>query len=95
MTELETAMGLVINVFARYAAGEGSKQSLTKSELKVLMEKELPGFLQSAKDKDTVDKLLKDLDANGDAEVDFNEFIVFVAALTSACHSYFVKAGPV
>lgn len=46
MTELETAMGLVINVFARYAAGEGSKQSLTKSELKVLMEKELPGFLQ-------------------------------------------------
>nr|XP_003461911.2 protein S100-P [Cavia porcellus] len=75
MTELETAMGLVINVFARYAPGRAASRS--------------------AKDKDTVDKLLKDLDANGDAEVDFNEFIVFVAALTSACHSYFVKAGPV
>ena len=35
-----------------------------------------------------MDKLLKDLDANGDATVDFNEFIVFVAAITSACESY-------
>lgn len=39
-------MGMIINVFARYAGVEGSKQSLTKGELKVLMEKELPGFLQ-------------------------------------------------
>lgn len=82
-------MGMIIDVFARYSGAEGNKQSLTKGELKVLMEKELPGFLQSGRDKNTVDKLLKDLDANGDAEVDFNEFIVFVAALTSACHKYF------
>ncbi|KAL2779973.1 protein S100-P, partial [Daubentonia madagascariensis] len=86
MTELETAMGMIIDVFARYSGGEGNSQTLTKGELKVLMEKELPGFLQSGKEKDVVDKLLKDLDANGDAQVDFNEFIVFVAALTSACH---------
>lgn len=39
-------MGMIISVFARYAGVEGSKQSLTKGELKVLMEKELPGFLQ-------------------------------------------------
>ncbi|XP_008571328.1 PREDICTED: protein S100-P [Galeopterus variegatus] len=94
MTELETAMGMIIDVFARYSGDDGSTQSLTKAELKVLMEKELPGFLQSGKDKDAVDKLLKDLDANGDAEVDFNEFVVFVAALTSACHKYFEQARP-
>ncbi|XP_025743531.1 protein S100-P [Callorhinus ursinus] len=93
MTELETAMGMIINVFARYAGGEGNKQSLTKGELKVLMEKELPGFLQTKRDRDAVDKLLKDLDANGDAEVDFNEFIVFVAMLTAACHKFFERAG--
>lgn len=40
-----------------------------------------------------MDKLLKDLDANGDAEVDFSEFIVFVAALTAACHKYFERTG--
>ncbi|XP_051686024.1 protein S100-P [Oryctolagus cuniculus] len=94
MTELETAMGMIIDVFARYAGGEGDPQSLTKGELRVLMEKELPGFLQNGKDKDAVDKMMRDLDANGDAEVDFNEFVVFVAALTSACHKYFVQAGP-
>ncbi|GAB5570970.1 protein S100-P [Panthera pardus] len=93
MTELETAMGMIIDVFARYAGAEGNKQSLTKGELKTLMEKELPGFLQNKRDRDAVDKLLKDLDANGDAEVDFNEFMVFVAALTAACHKYFEQAG--
>lgn len=40
-----------------------------------------------------MDKLLKDLDANGDAEVEFSEFIVFVAALTAACHNYFERTG--
>ncbi|XP_058579142.1 protein S100-P [Neofelis nebulosa] len=93
MTELETAMGMIIDVFARYAGAEGNKQNLTKGELKTLMEKELPGFLQNKRDRDAVDKLLKDLDANGDAEVDFNEFMVFVAALTAACHKYFEQAG--
>lgn len=52
------------------------------------------GLIQSGKDRDAVDKLLRDLDANGDAEVDFSEFVVFVAALTSACHKYFVQAAP-
>ncbi|XP_021533343.1 protein S100-P [Neomonachus schauinslandi] len=95
MTEPETAMGMIINVFTRYVGMEGSKRSLTKGELKVLMEKELPGFLQmrTKRDRDAVDKLLKDLDANGDTEVDFNEFIVFVAMLTAACHKFFEQAG--
>lgn len=39
-------MGMIIDVFARYSGAEGNKQSLTKGELKALMEKELPGFLQ-------------------------------------------------
>lgn len=46
MSELEIAMGMIIDVFARYSGDEGSKQTLTKGELKALMEKELPGFLQ-------------------------------------------------
>ncbi|XP_016051381.1 PREDICTED: protein S100-P [Miniopterus natalensis] len=93
MSELEIAIGMLIDVFARYAGADGNRQSLSKGELKVLLEKELPGFLESGRDKDTVEKLLKDLDANGDATVDFNEFIVFVAALTSACHKFFQQEG--
>ena len=60
--------------------------------MKVLLE-ELPDFLQSGRDKEVMDKLPKELDANGDAMVDFSEFIVLVAATTSACHSYFQHKG--
>ncbi|XP_012520562.1 PREDICTED: protein S100-P [Propithecus coquereli] len=92
MAELEMAISMIIDVFARYAGGEGNVQTLTKGKLKALMEKELPGFLETGKDKDAVDKMLKDLDANGDAEVDFSEFMMFVAVLTCACHKFF-EAG--
>lgn len=46
MTELEMAMGMIIDVFARYSGAEGNKLSLTKGELRTLLEKELPGFLE-------------------------------------------------
>ena len=81
-------MALIIDVFAQYVGADGSAWSLSKGEMKVLLEKELPGFLQSRRDMEAVDKLLKHLDTNGDAMVDFNEFTVFVAAITSACESY-------
>lgn len=45
MSELETAMGMIIDVFDKYSRAEGNKQTLTKGELKTLLEKELPNFL--------------------------------------------------
>lgn len=33
---------------------------------------------------------MKDLDENEDGEVDFQEFVVLVAALTVACNEFFV-----
>ncbi|XP_044040561.1 protein S100-P-like [Siniperca chuatsi] len=87
MTQLETAMAILMKTFDTYAAGEGSKDSLSKAEVKTLLERELPGLLKAAKNQDEVDKLLKGLDFNGDSEVDFNEFVVLIAALTCACHN--------
>ena len=46
---------------------------------------------QCQKDPQLVDKIMQDLDANKDNEVDFNEFVVMVAALTVACNDYFVE----
>ncbi|XP_042257375.1 protein S100-P-like [Thunnus albacares] len=91
MTQLETAMALLMKTFDTYAAGEGSKDSLTNNEVKTLLEKELPGMLKAAKNPGEVDKLLKGLDFNGDSTVDFNEFVVLVAALTCACHNRMCK----
>ncbi|XP_030018659.1 protein S100-P-like [Sphaeramia orbicularis] len=86
MTQLETAMAILMKTFDTYAGAEGSKESLSKAEVKTLLEKELPGLLKAAKNQEEVDKLLKALDMNGDSEVDFSEFVVLVAALTCACH---------
>ncbi|NXT84306.1 S100P protein, partial [Zapornia atra] len=89
MSQLETAMGMIIAVFDKYAKTDGNCQALAKAELRTLLEKELPNFLSSGKHKDAIDKVFKKLDENDDSQVDFNEFVIFVAALTSCCHKYF------
>lgn len=47
-------------------------------------------LLQASKDPMVVDKIMTDLDENHDGEVDFQEFVVLVAALTVACNEFFV-----
>lgn len=46
MTQLETAMAILMKTFDTYAAGEGKKDTLSKGEAKTLLEKELPGLLK-------------------------------------------------
>ncbi|XP_041258982.1 protein S100-P [Onychostruthus taczanowskii] len=89
MSQLETAMGMTIAVFDQYARTDGNRQTLSKAELKTLLEKELPNFLASGEDKNAIDKVFKNLDENGDSQVDFKEFVIFVASLTCCCHKYF------
>ncbi|XP_074518251.1 protein S100-P-like [Halichoeres trimaculatus] len=86
MSSLETAMALLMKTFDTYAAAEGRKDSLSKTEVKTLLQKEMPGLLKAAKNQKEVDKLIQGLDINGDSEVDFSEFVVLVAAITCACH---------
>ncbi len=119
-SELETAMESLIMVFHRYAGKEGKSGSLTRRELRTLMENELSGFLkvrnlchsltntrilvsslsfsktkslvyqtfpQSQKDPTTIDRIMKDLDANGDGEVNFEEFVSLVVGLSIACEA--------
>uniref|UniRef100_A0A9L0REY9 Protein S100 n=1 Tax=Equus caballus TaxID=9796 RepID=A0A9L0REY9_HORSE len=90
-TQLEMAMSTMIRVFHRYSCREGDRFKLNKGELKLLLQRELTEFLSCQKDPQLVDKVMQDLDANKDNEVDFNEFVVMVAALTVACNDYFVE----
>nr|ACO10385.1 S100-A1 [Caligus rogercresseyi] len=84
-SELERAMESMITVFHKYAAKEGNGNTLSRRELRDLMENELSGFLKSQKDPATVDKIMKDLDSNGDGEVNFEEFVSLVVGLSIAC----------
>ncbi|XP_032414020.1 protein S100-A10b [Xiphophorus hellerii] len=89
MTELEKSMESLITVFHRYAKEGGNKTTLSKKELKKLIENELPNFLTTQKNPDTVSCIIKDLDQNKDDELDFEEFVPFVAGLTIACEKHF------
>uniref|UniRef100_A0A671UNN3 S100 calcium binding protein A10a n=2 Tax=Sparus aurata TaxID=8175 RepID=A0A671UNN3_SPAAU len=84
-SELETAMESLIKVFHRYASREGKTGTLNRRELRELMENELSNFLKSQKDPAAVDKIMKDLDTNGDGQVDFEEFVSLVVGLSIAC----------
>ncbi|CAL9691658.1 unnamed protein product [Knipowitschia caucasica] len=80
-SELENCMEALIHVFHRYA----KNGTLNRKQLRELMENELCNFLKSQKDPSAVDKIMRDLDANGDGQVDFEEFVSLVVGLSIAC----------
>ncbi|KAJ8267804.1 hypothetical protein COCON_G00129760 [Conger conger] len=88
---LENAMQLMIQTFHKYSGKEGDKFTLSRAELRELLTEELGHYLGNAQDKEAVDKVMADLDANNDGEVDFTEFIILVGALTVACNDFFDK----
>ncbi|XP_051922197.1 S100 calcium binding protein T isoform X2 [Hippocampus zosterae] len=88
---LENAMQLMIQTFHKYSGNEGDKYTLSNAELKEMLTTELGQYLGHAKDKEAVDKVMRELDSNGDGEVDFTEFIILVGALTVACNDFFLE----
>ncbi|XP_023127039.1 ictacalcin-like [Amphiprion ocellaris] len=91
MSDILKAMDLLINVFNRYSGKEGDKSTLTKGELKDLLQNEMAPLLGNAPDKAAVDKVFKDLDFNSDGLVDFSEYVTLVCCLTTLCHQAFSK----
>ncbi|XP_036201904.1 protein S100-A10-like [Myotis myotis] len=86
-SQMEHAMETMMFTFHKFA---GDKGCLTKEDLRVLMEKEFPGFLENQKDPLAVDKIMKDLDQCRDGRVGFQSFFSLIAGLTIACNDYFV-----
>ncbi|XP_064355236.1 protein S100-A6-like [Dromaius novaehollandiae] len=76
---LDQAIGLLVCVFHKYAGQEGDRNTLSKRELKELIQKELTigPKLQEAE----IAELMADLDRNQDQEVSFPEYVTFLGAL--------------
>ncbi|XP_032370505.1 protein S100-B [Etheostoma spectabile] len=87
MSDLEEGMVTIIKVFHKYS---GHKCKLKKAELKSLINNEMSQFIAKIQENETLDKLVADLDQNGDLEIDFKEFIAFIAMVTSACDELFL-----
>ncbi|XP_070777710.1 ictacalcin-like [Enoplosus armatus] len=90
MTDVQKAMELLIKSFSKYAGKEGDKHTLSKIELKELLQNELGDLMGKANDKAAVDRIFKALDANQDDSVDFTEFGNMIFCLTRMCHEYFI-----
>ncbi|KAM4701017.1 protein S100-B-like [Discoglossus pictus] len=84
MTELESSMVKIIDVFHSYA---GQKCKLKKKDLKKLINTQMSTFVKNIHDPKTLDIIFRDLDANKDLEIDFSEYAALVAMVTSACHT--------
>ncbi|XP_020937154.1 protein S100-B-like [Sus scrofa] len=93
MSELEKAVVALIDVFHQYSGREGDKHKLKKSELKELINSELSHFLEEIKEQEVVDKVMETLDSDGDGECDFQEFMAFVAMVTTACHEFLLNTS--
>uniref|UniRef100_A0A673Y9L9 EF-hand domain-containing protein n=1 Tax=Salmo trutta TaxID=8032 RepID=A0A673Y9L9_SALTR len=84
MSELESSIIAIIHVFHKYS---GHKCKLKKAELKDLINNEMSHFIIVK--NQTLNEMFADLDQNRDLEIDFQEFIVLIAMVTSACHDLF------
>uniref|UniRef100_A0A452GS17 Protein S100 n=1 Tax=Gopherus agassizii TaxID=38772 RepID=A0A452GS17_9SAUR len=85
---LQQALAVLVCTFQRYSKQEGDRFTLSRGELKELLEKELP----SLGDEGAFEELLSILDANRDGEVDFQEYIRFVAVACTLCHEFFLDS---
>nr|XP_037855815.1 protein S100-A10-like [Chlorocebus sabaeus] len=84
--QMEYAMETMMFTFHKFA---GDKGYLTKEDLRVLMEKEFPGFLENQ--KDLCRQIMKDLTSAEMAKwASQSFFFSLIMASTIACNDYFV-----
>ncbi|XP_030330012.1 protein MRP-126-like isoform X1 [Strigops habroptila] len=88
LSQLEKAMDVIIDVFHQYSRREGDRDTLTKTELKLLIEKQLANYLKHVKSKATIDEIMKDLDMNKDAQLSFCEVMLLITRVTIATHEH-------
>ncbi|NWR80268.1 S10A4 protein, partial [Centropus bengalensis] len=87
---LEQSLAVMISTFHKYSGKEGDKYKLSKQELKDLLMKELPSFSVSSQTSEaSLQQLMSHLDNNRDNEVDFQEYVTFVACMAMMCNDFF------
>ncbi|KFV72181.1 Protein S100-A4, partial [Dryobates pubescens] len=86
---LEQCLAVMVSTFHKYSGKEGDKYKLSKQELKELLTKELPSFSVSVGQGGHLQKLMSNLDADSDSEVDFQEYVTFLACMAMMCNDFF------
>ncbi|XP_072840525.1 protein S100-A6 [Pogona vitticeps] len=76
---LDQGIGLLITIFHKYACKEGNKNTLSKKELKELIQNEMT--IGPKLNDAEIKGLMDDLDRDKDSEVNFQEYCTFLAAI--------------
>uniref|UniRef100_A0A670K4Z1 Protein S100 n=1 Tax=Podarcis muralis TaxID=64176 RepID=A0A670K4Z1_PODMU len=93
MSQLLGNIHSIIGAFNKYAKDDGECATLSKGELKSLIQKEFAEVIVNQKDPGVLDRMMKKLDMNNDGQLDFGEFLNLIGGLAQACHSQ-VLASP-
>ncbi|XP_059847306.1 protein S100-A1-like [Hypanus sabinus] len=88
-SKIEVAMQNLLDVFYLYAKSD--KCTLTKLEMKELVETELKQLTKNKKNVDYFDKLMKELDFDGDGKVNFEEFLSFISGIMFSCNEIYMQ----
>ncbi|XP_017733356.1 PREDICTED: filaggrin-like [Rhinopithecus bieti] len=74
----------IINLFKQYSKKDKNTDTLSKKELKELLEKEFRLILKNPDDPDTVEVFMDHLDIDHNKKIDFTEFLLMVFKLAQA-----------
>uniref|UniRef100_A0A8C6IG37 EF-hand domain-containing protein n=1 Tax=Mus spicilegus TaxID=10103 RepID=A0A8C6IG37_MUSSI len=91
MAYLLRSVVTIIDVFYKYTKQDEECGTLSKDELKELLEKEFRPILKNPDDPDTVDVIMHMLDRDHDRRLDFTEFILMIFKLALACNKVLGK----
>ncbi|XP_026579139.1 protein S100-G-like [Pseudonaja textilis] len=89
---LEQALGEVVCTFQRYCRKEGDRNTLSKNQLRSLLQTEMPSLQTLQIKGQALEEMLTLLDTDQDGEVTFEEYIRFVAAAFTFFHLQFRDA---
>ncbi|XP_063109707.1 filaggrin-2-like [Cavia porcellus] len=91
MTDLLRSLVTIIDIFYKYTEQDGECGTLSKDELKELLEKEFHPILKNPDDPETVDVIMQMLDRDHDQRLDLIEFLPMVFKLVMACNNVLSK----
>ncbi|XP_037017144.2 protein S100-A10-like [Artibeus jamaicensis] len=82
-SQMERTMEMMVFTLHKFA---GEKGCLIKEDLRVLMEKEVPEFLENQKDPLAIDKIMKGMNQCRDGRVGCQTFFLLIAGLPITCN---------